>query len=143
MRGGAELIRSPLVGEGQGGGSLGHLPYSLARFVDLVEDAAIGEMGRLGLPPAAEQLVDGEERDLWELLGIARCNLLQARPVEVARGEVLALLAVEEGEIGLGRLPRAMAVDIAIDQGDGRLRENAYPPPDALPLLLPEPLSRQ
>jgi hypothetical protein len=43
----------------------------IARLVDLVEHAAVGEMSRLRLFPAAEHLIDGEKRDLREFIGVA------------------------------------------------------------------------
>src|SRR6185437_16812805 len=92
------------------------LHFLPTRLVDLVEDAAIGEMRRLRLAPAAEDLVDCEERDLRELVGMPRGDLGKARPVEIARRELLALGGVEESEIGLGRLARAVPVDIGVDE---------------------------
>ena len=48
-------------------------------LIDLVEDAAVGEVGLLRLLPAAEHLVDGEQLDLRELGGVPRGHGLRSR----------------------------------------------------------------
>jgi len=63
--------------------------------VDLVEDAAIGEMGFLGLGPAAEDVVDRDEFDLRKLRRVLGGSLGRARPVEILTRDVLALVGVE------------------------------------------------
>ena len=60
-------------------------------LVDLIEDAAVGEMRGLRLLPAAERFVDGEQIHFAELCCVLRGGRLQTRPVVVAAGDVLPL----------------------------------------------------
>lgn len=60
------------------------------RLVDLVEAAAVGEMGLRRLLPAAEDFVDGGQLDRGESPGVLRRDFLVDRPVVVAAGDVLA-----------------------------------------------------
>src|SRR4029453_2432366 len=53
----------------------------LLRLVDLVEDAAVAEVLGLGLGPATEDLVDGEQADLREVPRVLARPLGQPRPV--------------------------------------------------------------
>jgi hypothetical protein len=46
------------------------------------------------------------------------------RPVEIARGDLLAFLRIEILEIGLGDLARSLGVDIGVDDGDRRLGQD-------------------
>ncbi len=76
---------------------------SLPRLVDLVEDAAVGEVRLLGLRPAAEDLVDREQlQPAGTRTGALASACWRARPVVVLRGDRLALGRVEELEVGLG-----------------------------------------
>src|SRR5690606_3595113 len=74
-----------------------------ARGIDLVEDAAVGEVGLLSLAPAAKRVVDGDELDLGEAGDVGGVGVLGLeRPVVVLGGEALALGRVEILEVGLG-----------------------------------------
>ena len=77
--------------------------------VDLVEHAAVGEVRLLRLGPAAEHLVDREQRDLRELRRVLRGDLVVDRPVEVLRRDLLAVGRIEVLEVGLGDLPACRA----------------------------------
>src|SRR3954452_4110397 len=93
---------------------------SVSRAVDLVEGAAVGEVGGLRLRPAAEAVVDRDQRQLREARQVGGVGVLGAeRPVEVPGGERLALRRVEEAEIGLGRVAGALRVDVAVDEETG------------------------
>src|SRR5471030_950111 len=114
-----------------------------SRLVDLVEDAAVGEMDLLRLGPAAEHLVDREERQLREALGVSPGDLGRARPEIVARDELLAFRRIEMLEIFLGDRARAAAVDRLVDDRDRRLGEDADRRRDDLDLVLAELVDRQ
>jgi len=62
---------------------------SLAQ-VDLVERCAIGEVRLVGLGPAAEGIVDREQRELRELRRVLGLGLVGGRAVVVAARDVLA-----------------------------------------------------
>ena len=67
-----------------------HAGRLLCRLIDLVEDAAVVEMGRLRLCPAAEnRVVDGDELQLGEALQILRIGRLGLRRAVVVRGDDL------------------------------------------------------
>ena len=118
-------------------------PCLVAGPVDLVEHAAVAEVGGLRLLPAAEA-VDAEELDLGEarhVLGGGQLGL--ARTIEVLGGQRLALGRVEELEVGLGRLARALRVDVGVDDRDGRLGQDALARDDDLELVLAELLEHE
>src|SRR5262249_2417577 len=98
---------------------------SSPRRVDLVERAAVGEMRRLRLLPAAERLVDREHRKLREPARVFRGYARVARAIAVLRGDFLALGRVEIFEVRLGDLARAALVDDLVDDADRRLGEDA------------------
>jgi hypothetical protein len=72
----------------------------------MVEAAAVLEVGILRLLPAAEDLVDGDQPDRGEGLGVLRRDLLVDRPVVVLAGNVLAFFGLEVLQIGFGELAR-------------------------------------
>src|SRR3954463_9721996 len=72
-------------------------------LLDLIEHAAVREVGGLSLIPTAKHVVDGEQGDLGEDL----CELLfapLARAVVVLGRDVLAFFRIEVGEVLRGRL---------------------------------------
>src|SRR5689334_744694 len=92
---------------------------SVPRAVDLVEGAAVSEVDGLRLRPAAETVVDRDQRELREARQVGGVRVLGVeRPVEMPSGEGLAFRRVEEAEVGLGRVAGALGVDVAVDQGD-------------------------
>src|SRR5690349_4779134 len=72
-------------------------------LVDAVEDAAIGEVGRLGFLPAAELPVDGHQGDILELRAVLRKELRIPRPEVMLADQVLGPRAVEEPQVLFGR----------------------------------------
>ena len=84
--------------------------WSLAGFVDLVEHAAIREMGRLRFLPSAEDVINGVERNFRKIGRMRRQNRRIARAIEVSCFDFLCILAVEELQIGFGDLAGAVAV---------------------------------
>src|SRR5687768_341121 len=68
-------------------------------LVDAVEDAAVGEVGGLGLLPAAELPVDGDQRDILELRAVLGEELGVPRPEVVLADQVLGARAVEEAQV--------------------------------------------
>src|SRR5688572_17720319 len=87
--------RTPGAAAGRiwGGGRL------TSALVDRVEDPAVLEVDRLGLPPPAE-LTDRHHRDALEP-GVLGQRLVVARAVVVLADDVLGQRAVEEVEIAL------------------------------------------
>ena len=93
---------------------------------DLVEAAAIGEVGLVGLRPATECLVDGEQVQLRELPGIFGLRLLRDRgAIEILARDVLAFFGVQVAQVLLGDRTRALAVHVPVDHGDRRLGQDA------------------
>ncbi|ABA49583.1 hypothetical protein BURPS1710b_2014 [Burkholderia pseudomallei 1710b] len=117
-------------------------PRSL-RLVDRIEHAAVGEMRLLRLGPAAERVVDRVQLELRELLRERRRHVPRARPVVVARGDLLPLPAVQKVQVRVGELARALLVDHLVDHRHRRLRENARRRHDDLELVGAEFLDRQ
>ena len=64
---------------------------SLARLIDLVEHATVAEMRLLSGLPAAEDLVNREQLNFWELTFVLSGNLRQTWPVEILGGDLLPL----------------------------------------------------
>src|ERR1039458_4809564 len=77
-------------------------------LVDLAEHRAIGEIGRLGLSPPAENLVDGESPDLCVMGGVFPGNRFQPRPIIVFSRDFLALGGVKKLQVGFGDLRRSV-----------------------------------
>src|SRR4051812_45371037 len=67
-------------------------------LVDTVENAAVGEVRRLGLLPAAELAVDGHQGQLLELRAVLRQGPRVAGPEVVLADQILGQRAVEEVE---------------------------------------------
>src|SRR5690606_32680936 len=111
---------------------------SVGRLVDAVEGAALAEMLGLRLGPAAELLVDGEEGHLREDVGMLRRDLGVARAIVVLRRDLLAFLAVEEAQIGLGRLAAAALVDHLVDDCNRRFGQDRHARHHDLELVLAE-----
>ena len=96
-----------------------------AGLVDLVEHAAVGEMGGLRLGPAAEIAVDRGKRDGRETgrLYLARISRI-ARTIEILRLDLLRLRRIEEFQEGLRGGAAFVPVDILVDQRHRRLGQN-------------------
>src|ERR1700761_5055489 len=93
--------------------------------IDLVEDAAVGEVRRLRLGPATEGVVDREGLDLGELARVLRGHRRVDRAVEVPCLDLLRLGRVEIVEVGLRDRARSLAVDHLVDDGHRRLGQDA------------------
>ncbi len=63
-----------------------HSPSKAKLFlrVDLVEGGAISEMVLVGPGPTAERLINGEQRELWELARVFCSGFFTRGPVVVA-----------------------------------------------------------
>src|SRR5438552_8275592 len=105
--------------------SLARSRASAGSLVDLVEHAAVGEVGLLRPGPAAEDLVDGEQLQRRELLREARGDRLETRPVVVPRGDLLPLRRVQVLEVGLRHRPGPPLAGHLVDHGDRRLGKDA------------------
>src|SRR5215208_4568888 len=117
---------------------------SADRFEDAVEHPTFSEVGLLGLVPATENLVDGEELDLRQAVQVLLRGRLRAdRPVEVLRDDRLGLRRVEEVQVSLGRLAGAFRIDVTVDQGYRRLGQDRDRGHNYLELALAELLEGQ
>src|SRR3990172_4583771 len=72
------------------------------RLVDLVEDAAIGEMFLLRLLPAAVEFVNRKEVQFGKLLRISGCHGLEPGTKKILGGNLLPFLRIKKLEISLG-----------------------------------------
>src|ERR1700761_8249356 len=104
---------------GNGLGQLGKkgdvLRYLFSGLINLVEHAAIGEVGRLRLGPAAEIAVDGGERNVGELALILGQDFRIARTIEVPGFDLLRLGRIEEFHESFRGGPALVPVDILVD----------------------------
>src|SRR5690348_3890453 len=82
-------------------------------------------MRGLRLLPAAEGSIDGDQLHLGKLLGILGRDRFEPRPIEMAGGNLLALRGIQEFEIGLRDLLRAVLRDKLVYHRDRRLGQNA------------------
>src|ERR1700722_8028665 len=73
----------------------------LIRIVDLIEDAAVGEVLLLRFTPTAEA-VDVDQFHLGELIGVTLRDRGEARTEVVPRNDVLARRGVQKIQIRLG-----------------------------------------
>src|SRR5919109_4914387 len=74
---------------------------SVARLIDLVEDAAVVEMLLLCCFPATKHIVDGKGCDLRKVLLVRGSHLGIGRAIEVLRSNLLAFRRVEVLQISL------------------------------------------
>src|SRR5690606_1998835 len=82
--------------------------------VDLVENAAIAEIGGLRFLPSTE-IFNGCELQVGETLQIGRIDALGLEgAIVMPGGDLLALLRVEIVKIGLGHLAGTLGVDISV-----------------------------
>src|SRR5438045_114400 len=96
------------------------------RLIDFVEEAALVEVGILGLLPAAKDFVDGEEVELGKHSAVLGGGFLATRAVKTPAGDVLAFVGIEIFQIGFGdRLVAALA-GYFIDDGHGWFGENTH-----------------
>src|SRR5439155_27035287 len=116
---------------------------SAAPRVELVEDAAFVEVRLLGLAPATEHLVDGEQGELGKSTRVLRDRRLQQRPVSVASGDLLALRGIEEFPIRFGDLPGTALVRGPSDDGDRRPGADARSRRDGLDSAPPQLLGER
>src|SRR3954463_8170320 len=93
--------------------------------VDLVEHAAIGEVGLLSLGPTAKGLVDREQLQLAKVVCVLGGDDLVARPVEMRRRDLLAFIAVEVFEVSFRDLSRTLLLHRLIHPSDGWFGQNA------------------
>src|ERR1700760_2172213 len=93
-------------------------------LVDLIEDAAFGEVILLRPGPAAENVVDREKLDLGKGLFILLRNFGIARAIGIAGGDLLAFLGVPILQISLRCGARALLVGNAVDHRDRRLGQD-------------------
>src|SRR5690606_6322370 len=110
---------------------------------DLIENRPIGKMRFVRLVPAAERCLDREELELDELVAMT-CEHLGVGWSEVMfRRELLSRRRVKKAQVSLGDLARAAAVDDCVDDGHGRLREDAYGGHDDLDMVVTERLKSE
>jgi len=100
-------------------------------------------VGLLGLVPAAEDVVDGDQVDLGELLGVLGGNLGITRAVVVLGSDLLPFGGVEVVEVGFGDLARTALVDDLIHNRDGRFGEDGERGGDDVELVRAKFLDRE
>src|SRR5882757_6858524 len=93
-------------------------------LVDLVENAAFGEVVLLRLGPTTENVVDGEKFDLGERFFVFPGDLRIARAIGIARRDFLAFLGIPILQIGFGDRAGALFVRNRIDDGKRRLGQD-------------------
>ena len=92
--------------------------------VDLVEYALLAEVLLLRRAPAAEGLIDGDEEYFGEgALEFFR-HVGVARAIIVLRRELLAVLGLQEVQIGLRDVRRALLLRHFVDHRDRRLSQD-------------------
>src|SRR6195256_532317 len=116
---------------------------SFCRPVDLIEQCAAGEERRMRLHPAAEGLVDSEERERRQFRAVFLQGIDIARPVMKLRPGLLCFGGIEKFQIGFREIPRAFFVDHFVDDGYRRLAENAARRIDDFELVLAELVERE
>src|SRR5262249_9654297 len=92
---------------------------------NLVEDPAFGEEAILRIVPVPRDHVDREQVELWKALSVLLENGLRDGPVVMPSKYLLGLVGVDEAQVGLGNLARALAINVAIDDGDKQLGADA------------------
>src|SRR3546814_76323 len=105
---------------------------------NLVEHSAGVEEALLRRLPAAELVIDGDEVHLRELRSIFCLGFRADRTVVILADDVLRLGRVEIFEIGFGELEIAVALCIAVENGDGRLGKDRDRRYDDIELALAE-----
>src|ERR1019366_7645344 len=103
--------------------------------INTIERAVVGEMGRLRTGPAAENRVDGHERDIRKLGRMLRGDFRIARAVKMPGGYFLTFLGIEVAQIFLRDGARSMLVDNFVDDAVRRFRENAQGRGDHIELV--------
>jgi hypothetical protein len=95
-------------------------------LVDLVENAAIGEMDGLCLGPTTEIAIDGGQRQGGKVAPVRGKNSGIARPEEVAGFDLLGFFAVQEFQKCLRRFAAAFFVggDIGATEGSARMERD-------------------
>src|SRR2546423_514522 len=91
--------------------------------IDLVKNAAVIEMGLLGLLPSAKDRIDREQLNVREIRSGLR-RRCKAGPEIVLRNDLLAGVRIEVFEIGLGHRAGAMTVYDFVNQRNRRFRQN-------------------
>src|SRR5688572_20927657 len=98
---------------------------SLPRLVDLIENPAVIEMLFLRGLPRAEHVADGEKLDLRELFLVLLGYFGIDGAVVVLPRQLLSFGRVEELEVRLCHGFGAVLLRVLVDDGNGRLRQNA------------------
>src|SRR3546814_3159515 len=106
---------------------------------NLVEHAAVVEEALLRRLPAAELVIDGDEDQLRELRSIFCLGFRADRTVVILDDDVLSLGRVEIFEIGFGELEIAVALCIAVEDGEGRRGKERERRSEDIELALAEP----
>ena len=97
----------------------------MVRALNLIEDAAVIEVGFLGFLPAAEHFINGEQIHLREHGSIFLSDGLEARTVIIFCGNFLALRRIKELEVGGGDFFCAATIYDFIHDGNRGFRQDA------------------
>src|SRR6185312_17353799 len=93
---------------------------------ELIEDSAVIKVFLLCGAPGPKHLLESKERHGRELLQVPGGGLRLGGAIEIPADDVLAFIAVQEVEVGLGEVPRAMGQRHFFDDRHGWLCENAF-----------------
>src|ERR1043165_1909830 len=94
--------------------------------LELIEDAAIGEVRLLRLLPTAENFVDGEQVQLRKVRRVFLRDGFKAWAVVVLRGDFLSLRRVKEFEVSLRHSLGTAFGGNFLHERDWRLGEDAH-----------------
>src|SRR5689334_15358129 len=84
-------------------GQLGKKNCLFSGLIDLVEDAAVGEMGGLGLRPTSEITIHGGQGQARELALVLGQDFGISRTIKVFRFDLLRRRTVKKFDKGFGR----------------------------------------
>ena len=94
-------------------------------LINLIKGSAIGEMGFKSILPSAKCVIDLEQFDLWEFVGIFCGNPGIGWAIKILRCNLLAFFRIKILQIGFSNRSRAFLVHHLVHYRNRRLSENA------------------
>ena len=93
--------------------------------IDLIENAAVGEVGFLRLGPATELSVNGDQFKFGKYVGVFGRDRLVAWAVEIPSRDVLALVGIKILKVGFRHRFGTLLLDDLVDDRNRWLRKDA------------------